>query len=158
MQRLAAALSLAALAALAPGATWAADPHVVTPQDQVKWAPGPPTLPRGSEVALLAGDPGKAEEFALRLRFPDGFKVPAHWHTKAEQVTVLSGNLQLGMGDRAETAEATTLGPGGYAMLPGGMRHYALCKGGCVLQVQGTGPFDVHYVNPADNPQGQASR
>jgi hypothetical protein len=33
------------------------------------------------------------------------------------------------------------------------MRHYAWTKSGAVVQVHGTGPFVLNYVNAADDPR-----
>src|SRR3954454_19878869 len=68
-----------------------------TPQD-IKWSPGPPSLPAGAEVALLYGDPAKEGLFALRLKVPKGYRVPPHTHPRPEIATVLSGTVRLGMG------------------------------------------------------------
>jgi hypothetical protein len=40
--------------------------------------------------------------------------------------------------------------------MPKGMRHYAAAKGETIIQVHGTGPFDITYVNPADDPRKKA--
>jgi len=34
------------------------------------------------------------------------------------------------------------------------MQHFAGSKAGCVVQVQSTGPFEIVYVNPGDDPRG----
>ena len=38
--------------------------------------------------------------------------------------------------------------------MPVGMQHFAGSKAGCVLQVESTGPFEINYVNPSDDPRG----
>jgi anti-sigma factor ChrR (cupin superfamily) len=137
----------------------AADGHVATSPDQMHWGAAPPVLPKGAELALLSGDPGKQGDFVMRLRMPDGYRVPPHWHSMAEHLTVISGTFHAGMGDKLDTASATALPPGGYAVMPAREHHYAWCSGGpCVVQIQGMGPFDIHYVNQADNPQAEAAR
>ena len=55
------------------------------------------------------------------------------------------------MGDTME-AEAHNLDAGAYHFLPGKMHHAAQAKGEVVLELHGMGPFDIHYLNPADNP------
>ena len=52
--------------------------HVVVKPDDVKWGPGPPELPRGAQLAVLVGDPGKAVPFVIRAKLPDGYKIPTH--------------------------------------------------------------------------------
>jgi hypothetical protein len=117
----------------------------------LKWAEAPPDLPKGAQVAVLYGDPFKAGPYALRLKAPDGYKIPPHWHTQDEQLTVLSGTLMLYMGDTMKSP-AHTLDTAGFHYLPGKMHHAAEMKGQTIVQIQGTGPFDIHYLNAADNP------
>ncbi len=37
------------------------------------------------------------------------------------------------------------------------MHHAAEAKGETVIQINGTGPFDIHYLNPADDPRSAAA-
>ena len=37
------------------------------------------------------------------------------------------------------------------------MHHAAETKGETILQLDGMGPFDIHYLNPADNPNPKAA-
>jgi mannose-6-phosphate isomerase-like protein (cupin superfamily) len=119
--------------------------------DEIKWGDAPPDLPKGAQLAVLHGDPSKKAPFTLRIKMPAGYKIPPHWHTRDEQLTILSGEFILHMGDTMD-APAHNLKPGGYHFLPGKMHHAAETKGETVLQLDGTGPFDIHYLNPADNP------
>jgi quercetin dioxygenase-like cupin family protein len=119
----------------------------------LKWVDGPPSLPPGAKVAILDGDPTKPGPFVMRARLPDGYKIPPHTHPQAERMTVLSGNLRLGMGDKFDPKHATELAPGTYAALPPGMKHFAWAEGETVIQVHGEGPWVIEYVNPADDPR-----
>jgi quercetin dioxygenase-like cupin family protein len=119
--------------------------------DDVKWSEGPPDLPKGVQIAVLHGDPTKKAVFTVRFKMPDGYKVPPHWHTRDEQLTILSGTFVVHMGDTMD-APPDTLTAGGFHYLPGKMHHAAEVTGETVLQVDGMGPFDIHYLNPADNP------
>src|SRR5947207_8022440 len=76
-----------------------AEQITVTPAD-LKWADAPPSLPPGAKMAVLEGDPGKKGPFTVRLQAPAGYKIPPHTHPTAERVTVISGALHLGMGDK----------------------------------------------------------
>lgn len=119
---------------------------------ELQWGPAPPELPKGAQVAVLHGDPFKPGMFVMRLKVPAGYQIPPHWHTQHEQLTILSGTLILHMGDTMK-AEPHELGPQAFHFLPGGMHHAAEAKGGeVVVQIAGVGPFDIHYVNAADNP------
>jgi quercetin dioxygenase-like cupin family protein len=129
-------------------------PHVIIPADKVRWEAGPAGLPPGGQAAVLEGHPAKPGHFTVRARLPDGYRIPLHWHSSSEQITVLSGIFYLGTGDRFNEGSAEALSAGAYALMPPGMTHYAWCKGETVLQVSGDGPFDIHYVNAADDPRG----
>jgi len=117
----------------------------------LQWGPAPPDLPKGAQLAVLHGDPTKPGPFAMRLKAPDGYKIAPHWHTRNEELTIISGTVVMHMGDTM-TAEAHDLATGAYHFLPGKMHHAAECKGETVVQITGMGPFDIHYLNPADNP------
>ena len=67
-------------------------------------------------------------------------------------MTVISGTFALGMGDKLDKAQSKTLKPGGYAVAPANMNHFAWTKTGAVVQVDLMGPFQITYVNPADDP------
>jgi quercetin dioxygenase-like cupin family protein len=127
--------------------------HVIVAPDEVKWGPAPPSLPSGSEVAVLEGDPGKAGMFTLRVKMPNGYTVPPHSHPTDEHVTIISGSLLVGMGSKLDESAMKTLGAGGYASMPARSNHYVRAKGETILQVNGTGPFEVKYVDPKDDPR-----
>src|ERR1051326_5411761 len=130
---------------------------VVTP-DKIQWGPAPAVFPAGAQMAVLAGDPGKPGPFTVRLKFPDGYRVMPHWHPTAENVTVLSGEFHVGMGDKFDESSMQTLPAHSLAVMPPHHNHYAMAKGETEVQVSGTGPFKLVYVNPADDPsKGQAS-
>jgi anti-sigma factor ChrR (cupin superfamily) len=122
----------------------------------LKWSDAPPDLPKGMQIGVLYGDPFKPGHYAMRLKMPDGYKIPPHWHTQDEQLTILEGAFVLHMGDTMK-AEAHTLDVGGYHFLPGKMHHAAEVKGETIVQLQGMGPFDIHYLNPSDNPNPKAA-
>ena len=48
--------------------------------------------------------------------------------------------------------------PGGFALLPATMRHFAWTTKPTVVQINLEGPFDIFYVNPADNPQSPLTK
>ena len=127
--------------------------HVIVLPDQVNWGPAPPALPSGAQAAILDGDPAKPGSFTVRLKMPDGYTVPPHSHPTDEHVTVLSGVLMAGMGDKADDASMHTLNAGAYVKMPRRVNHYVRAKGETILQIQGTGPFQVTYVNADDDPR-----
>lgn len=123
---------------------------------EIKWGDAPPTFPKGAQMSVLHGDPSKKEVYTLRFKAPAGYKIPPHWHSKDEQLTILSGTFVLHMGDTMD-APAHELGPGSYHFLPAKMHHAAEAKGETIIQVDGMGPFDINYLNPADVPNKSAA-
>jgi quercetin dioxygenase-like cupin family protein len=123
-------------------------------QNGIQWGPAPPVFPPGAEIAVLQGDPSKAEPFTVRLRFPNGYKIPPHTHPTAENVTVLTGTFLAGMGTKFIESELKAFGRDDFASIPADHAHYAMARGLTVVQVHAIGPFILTYVNPADNPVG----
>ena len=158
MRRLAQGVAASVLAAgLYSAAALAADEVFINPHD-IKWGAAPPSLPKGAKLAVLNGDPSKPGPFTLRLMAPGGYKIPPHFHSQAENLTIVSGTLYLGMGDKMENAHAHALKGGGYHYLPAKAHHYAFTKAAAVVQVSGEGPFDIVYLNPADDPEKNAKK
>jgi len=127
--------------------------HTVIPADAVKWGPAPPSLPPGAQVAALLGSPAKDGPFVIRLKFPNGFVVPPHRHSKDEFVTVISGGFAISSGEKLNREGVKVLPAGSFVHLPAGTPHYAWAEGETVVQINGMGPFDVTYINPADDPR-----
>ena len=129
----------------------ASGPVIATPDD-LKWGDPPPFVESGSQLAVLSGNPNAAGPFVLRFKMPDGYKIMPHWHPTQENVTVLSGELHVGMGDKFEEGGMQALPVGAYAGIPARHHHYAMAKGETVIQINAMGPFKLIYVNPADAP------
>jgi quercetin dioxygenase-like cupin family protein len=130
------------------------DPEPMNASD-IAWGPAPDFFPAGAEFALLDGNPGEAVPVTLRLKFPAGYEVPAHWHPTVENVTVLSGTLYVGMGDTLDKTTSMALEPGGFAPIPANHNHFAWTEEETVIQVHLIGPFAITYVNSEDDPRKQ---
>jgi len=124
----------------------------VRPED-IKWMDGPPSLPAGVKFAVLSGDPKTAGLFVMRLKVPADYKIMPHMHPAAEHVTILSGSLNIGMGDTLDPSKAKVLPAGSYALMPARGNHFAFFKEETTLQLNSMGPWDITYVNPADDPR-----
>jgi hypothetical protein len=144
---------LTAQESAAPAADSSARGHVIIMPDQMKWTAAPPGLPPGSQICVLDGDPSKPGPFTFRAKTPAGYVVPPHWHSQDEHIAVLSGKFSIGEGDKLDKSTATTLGPGGYAMMPAKMHHFAYTDEESTFEVHGIGPFDINYINPTDDPR-----
>lgn len=138
------ATSYAAASAQTAG-TGAAAPTIVT-VDDTKWMPGSGMM-KGADVAVLTGDPTKAGYYAIRLRLPPNTTFAPHYHGDTEHVTVISGRVYLGLGDKVDKANAKGYGPGTFAAIPATMHHYAFTKDeAAVVQVDGVGPATMSAV------------
>ena len=122
---------------------------------KLTWGPAPPTLPAGARLAIVAGDPGKPAPFELQLDMPNGYVIPPHWHPTDEHVTVKSGQFRYGMADRIDAKFTKSLRPGQSVNLKAKMNHYAMARGRTVVSVSAIGPFEITYVNPADDPRSK---
>jgi quercetin dioxygenase-like cupin family protein len=132
----------------------AADGHdtgVMLP-DKLEWK-DTPALPPGAKVAVLEGDPTKEGYFAMRLRLPDGYRIPPHFHPCPERVTVLSGTFHLGTGDTFDPSKTQPLPAGTYWSMPPNMHHYAKAESETIVQITTIGPWGITYVNPSDDPR-----
>jgi len=107
----------------------------------------------GAMVAILDGDPSKEGFFTMRLKMPDGYKVPPHWHTRQERVTVLQGTLNLAHGGDFDPKETKALTAGTYSSMPPKMTHFAFMTGETILQLSTMGPWTITYVHPEDDPR-----
>ena len=124
---------------------------MVTPTD-LKWA-DVPSLPPGAKIAVIEGPMNEAVPFTVRIKFPANYNLPAHWHPAVERVTVLSGTFNMGVGDELDAKKATALAPGSIAIMQPKTHHFAWTEDETVVQLNGVGPWDITYVNPADDPR-----
>jgi hypothetical protein len=132
------------------------DHQMTTPAD-LKWAPLPAIS--GAQMAVIEGPMDEAGvPFTARIKFPANAKVPPHWHSTIEHVTVVSGVLNMGVGDKLDPSKTQPLGPGSMSIMQSGAHHFAWFGEETVLQLHGIGPWTVTYVNPADDPKSQAKQ
>lgn len=111
--------------------------------DQLTWARDP----RGYEQALIVGDPTKAGMYAAHVRFPANLRIAPHFHPDERIVTVLSGTVHFGYGERFDETKMRALPSGSVWTEPAGQPHFAWAKDGdVVLQVIGIGPSSTTPV------------
>lgn len=104
----------------------------------------------GMKLAAVAGDPSKeGQPYVVRLRLPDGYAFPAHWHPQVENVTVLTGTLYLAMGSDAKMGNLKRYVSGDYLYIPAKMSHYGQARGETTLQLHGMGPFAINLTQTA---------
>ena len=143
----------APMASAQPGTHTASDHMMVTP-DELRWV-DVPSLPPGAKLAVIQGPLNHAGPLTFRLKFPANYQIPAHWHPAIEHVTVVSGTFNMGAGDKLDRAKTKALTAGSIAIMQPKTTHCAWTREETIVQVHGTGPWGVTYVNPADDPRKQ---
>lgn len=127
--------------------------HVMLTPEMIDWGKPDPSRPPGLQIVTLAGDPMKeGSPFTIRLKMPDGFVIPPHWHPVDENVVVVQGTAMMGTGEKLEHSAAKEMPAGSYGLMPKEMRHYFWAKGETIVHVYGLGPFKTNWVNPEDRP------
>lgn len=123
----------------------AAEPALaITFEDaQLQWGACPPFLPAGCGIAVLHGDPGKANVDVF-FKVPAKSTIPLHWHSSAERMVLVAGELHV----TYEGQEKSILKPGTYAYGPARKIHDGYCasKVPCVLFIAFESPLDATPV------------
>jgi len=143
---LSAFLSLACLPALAQAPAKEEAVTRTADDPQLKWGGCPAFLPTGCQLAVLHGDPSK-ENVDVFLKVPPGSTLPSHWHTSAERMVLVAGELHV----TYEGQKTAVLKPGTYAYGPPKRAHKAICQnaGSCVLFIAFESPLDAVPVEGA---------
>jgi hypothetical protein len=108
-------------------------------------------MPRINTTIAVTGN--EAQPFTVRLRFPSNYKIPAHWHPAVERVTVMSGTFHMGIGDKLDENKTMPLPTGSIAIMQSKTNHFAWTMEETVVQLHGTGPWGITYLNPLDDPR-----
>lgn len=116
----------------------AADPALV-------WGPCPDFFPVGCEIAVLHGDPAKPNADVF-FRVPGKYELPQHWHSSAERMVLVSGELSV----TYDGQDPVLLKPGTYAYGPPKAPHRGRCVSDevCTLFIAFEGPVDATAGNP----------
>lgn len=115
--------------------TWTAD------DPALEWAPCPEFLPDDCRLAVLQGDPA-GDNADIFFRLQPGTKAAHHWHTSAERMVLISGQMEVDY----DGQDPVTLNPGTYAYGPARLPHTARCLDGddpCVLFIAFEKPVDA---------------
>jgi quercetin dioxygenase-like cupin family protein len=125
--------------------------HVMLSPQELTWN-DLPALP-GVKIAVIEGPLNEAVPIMFRLKFPANYQVPPHRHPGIEHVTIISGTLNMGMGEVFDRSKTRALTPGSVAIMPPGTPHFVWTSEETIGQVHSIGPWGVTYVNPADDPR-----
>jgi anti-sigma factor ChrR (cupin superfamily) len=127
--------------------------HVMLAPTELKWT-DLPSLP-GVKIAVIEGPLNEPVPIMFRLKFPANYKVAPHWHPGIEHVTVISGTLNMGIGDVFDQSKTHALTPGSVAIMQPKTHHFVWTSEETIGQVHSIGPWSVTYVNPADDPKNK---
>jgi quercetin dioxygenase-like cupin family protein len=111
--------------------------------DAVSWKAAPPSMPSGTQIAVLEGDPTKPGMFTIRLKVPAGSAIGPHTHPRHERVTVLSGAVEVGFGNEAIPERVRRFSAGSFYVNPPAVPHYLFIPEDSVLQLTCDGPWQV---------------
>ncbi len=134
----------------------ASDPgHAQVPQAQgvIALAPGELSwqeLPGDPEVLMapLYGNPAEEGHYIIRLKIPPSWTGRPHTHGGLELATFQSGTCYVAYGDDLSREAAKRTGPGSFVAVPAGTKMRGFTgEDGCVVDVQGQGPFTTQYLD-----------
>ncbi|MBB3329425.1 hypothetical protein BDK63_000265 [Halomonas campaniensis] len=128
------------------------DGHLLGTPDELSWGPVG-SMGEGAEIAIIEGNLGEEAPFTFRLRLADGYEIKPHVHPAYERVTVLSGTLHFAHGETFDPGATTRLPVGGYAIMSPGDAMFGYAEGETVIQLHGTGPWGIEYLDSADDPR-----
>jgi hypothetical protein len=122
--------------------------------DKLTWGPVASMAP-GAQIAILEGDLSKDVPFTFRLKLPAGFVIAPHVHPAYERVTVLSGTLHFAHGRKFDRDKTMKLPAGSMAIMSPGDPMFGYTEEETIIQIHGTGPWGIEYLDPADDPRKQ---
>jgi quercetin dioxygenase-like cupin family protein len=123
---------------------------IVLAPNEINW--GPPRA-NGVKTAVIEGDPELPGPFTMRVFLPASWTIAPHTHRAVEYLTVMSGTIYVGHGERFDPAKMKPLAAGGFMVMPANAPHFLMVREETTIQVQSIGPLVITYVNPADDPR-----
>ncbi|UTW09184.1 cupin domain-containing protein [Pseudomonas benzenivorans] len=108
--------------------------------EQLQWGACPAFLPEGCAIAVLHGDPAQ-ENLDVFLKLPGHSDIPLHWHTSAERMVLVAGELHVTYAGQSQSV----LKPGTYAYGPAKRPHHGRCASAepCILFIAFESPLDA---------------
>lgn len=96
---------------------------------------------KGCSIGILQGDPAKPNSDVV-FKVPGNFNLPAHWHTSAERMVLIAGEMDL----TYKGQETITMKSGMYIYGPPKLPHTGRCISSepCELFIAFEGPIDAH--------------
>ncbi|WP_147250288.1 cupin domain-containing protein [Bradyrhizobium sp. MOS003] len=121
--------------------------------DDLKWTPLP-SMPKGAQIAVLHGSPGKPGLFTIRVKLPANFKLPVHSHPDERVRTIIAGTYYSAIGDKVDNSALMAFPAGTFSHVPPKVWQFAETRGEeVVFQITGVGPTGIDYLNPSEDPR-----
>ena len=117
------------------------------------WGPAPPALPSGAKFAVVSGDPNKAGPFTIQIDMPPDYAIRPHTHPRVEEVRLIEGTFHVGKGAKWDEKAMKAMAPDQPATIPPNEPHFVHAASRVLVEVKGTGPFQITYVDPKDDPR-----
>lgn len=128
------------------------DGHIMLNASELEWR-DVPSMDPGAKMAVIEGKLSEPKPFTFRLKLPADYRVAPHIHPAYERVTVLSGTFHFAHGSTFDRNRTRALRTGGVAIMPPGAPMFGYTEEETVIQLHGTGPWGIKYLDPADDPR-----
>lgn len=113
-----------------------------------------PAFPPEARLAVVAGNPGQAGPYVVRVKLPGGVQLMPHTHPEDRIYTVISGVFYIGLGKTFDPDKLQAYPPGTVLTLPANTPHFHWAKSGDYMtQVSGMGPLGIKYIRDSDDPR-----
>lgn len=146
-------LILAVVTAVWADVPYQGDGYAMLNAEDLEWGPID-SMPPGAQIAIIEGDLSQEVPFTIRLKLPADYRIAPHTHPAYERVTVLTGTLYFGHGKEFNPDNTMALETGGMALMaPGEPMFGYTTEEEAVIQLHGTGPWGIEYIDPADDPR-----
>ena len=142
-----------AFPAMAAATPYKGDGHIMIIPSDLKW--GPIGSMKGeAKIAVIEGELSENIPFTFRLKLPANYTIDPHIHPEYERVTVITGTLNFGHGETFNKEDTQTLPAGGVAIMAPGEPMYGYTGNEeTIIQLHGTGPWGIKYINPEHDPR-----
>jgi hypothetical protein len=149
---LSAALALALASTASAELPYRGDGHVFVDPKDLAWT-DIASMAAPAQIAVIEGDLAAAEPVTFRLLLPAGYEIHPHVHPAYERVTVIEGELFFGHGETFDPEHTVRLPQGGFAIMAPGEPMFGYTEVDTVIQLHGTGPWGIDYIDAADDPR-----
>lgn len=126
--------------------------HIMVLPNELEWGPVG-SMSGDARIAVIEGELGTDDPFTFRLLLPANYRVEPHVHPAYERVTVISGTFYFAHGEEFDRQQAKALPQGAVAIMAPGEPMFGYTEEETVIQLHGTGPWAIDYINPEDDPR-----